>query len=51
MGDHADGSGGKIVYFAVDMASTQTAASQQAQDPSIGYMVYLGSDGKVWRVE
>jgi hypothetical protein len=41
VGEHGTDSGGKIVYFALDAPSSG----------SVGYMVYLGPNGKILKVE
>jgi hypothetical protein len=40
VGDYPTQSGGSMVYYAVD-----------ANGQSVGYIVYLGQDGKVLRIE
>jgi hypothetical protein len=40
VGDYQSQSGGSMVYYAID-----------ANGQSIGYIVYLGPDGKVLRIE
>jgi hypothetical protein len=40
VGDYKTAAGGKMVYFAVDGGAQ-----------SVGYIVYLGQDGKVLRIE
>src|SRR5438105_9005562 len=40
VGDHRDSTGGTLVYYALDGGGQ-----------SVGYIVYLGSDGKVLKIE